>query len=428
MSNETDRTLEVVAKITERCNINCSYCYIFNKGDDSFKGHPPYMAQDVIEALADFLEGAAITTKASKIVFIIHGGEPLMMKKQRFDKMCTTLRDKISSFRSLKLVVQTNAMLIDSEWIDIFDKHQIAVGVSLDGPREENDLQRVDHSGKGTYDRVVSGLTRLKNARDEGLIPGLGILSVVNPRLSGKAAYRHIVDELRIDAFDFLLPIDPHDGFDLGTVPGYGQFLCDVFDEWVKDDDPGISIRIINQAVSFLRDGHQIMQQIQHGFQDQHAAFTVSSNGDLGPDDTLRTINRNLFGIHNVQSSTYDQFIGNISQQAISLSETTLPKDCLSCAWKNMCRGGAANGRLINRFSLENGFNNSSVVCEALKQFYSHVAAYLLRVGLDFDKLTNSLLQTEINWNEYTIPCPFSNRQPLGNLKSKVSIPIVLQD
>ncbi|MBL8510776.1 MAG: radical SAM protein [Betaproteobacteria bacterium] len=418
------KTVEVVVKVTERCNINCSYCYVFNKGDEGYKDHPVYMSQETIAALGDFLNDAAKSMGATEVIVVFHGGEPLMMKKRRFDQMCKTLQSKIIDVATLRFSLQTNAMLIDQEWIDIFDRYQISIGVSLDGPREVNDAQRIDHQGQGTYDRVVQGLQQLRQARDEGLITGFGVLSVANPALDGRKVYRHFVDDLKLDGFDFLLPIDPHDGFDTSTVPGYGRFLCEVFDEWSKDDDPTITVRILNKAMNGLSETKQNMVGMQDAFAGDHAIFTVASNGDLGPDDTLRTVGAAMFGTYNVRTSTFMEFMQSPMQAAIVRAETTLPDDCQGCAWQNICRGGASNGRLINRFKQGAGFNNASLMCDALQRLYSHVAAYLLKAGFPYEKLRAGLTESDLQWNAYEQPCDFSRQGKLYSALARKTIPI----
>ena len=80
-----------------------------------------------------------------------------MLKKQRFDEMCTLFEDHLEGVVNLKFLIQTNAMLIDQEWVDIFVKHDIGVGVSLDGPMNINDENRIDHQGRGTYEITIAG-------------------------------------------------------------------------------------------------------------------------------------------------------------------------------------------------------------------------------------------------------------------------------
>jgi uncharacterized protein len=208
-----DKTIEVVVKVTERCNIDCTYCYVFNRGDGSYKEHPPYMTSEVVEQLGSFLRVGAVETGATRVQLDFHGGEPLLMKRDRFAAMCESLQSSLAGVAETTFSIQTNAMLVDREWIELFRRFQIHVGVSLDGHREYNDRYRLDHKGSGTYEETVKGLTLLREARDKGLLPGVGILATVDPANDGRVVYRHFVDDLDISGFDFLLPIESHETF-----------------------------------------------------------------------------------------------------------------------------------------------------------------------------------------------------------------------
>ena len=75
---------------------------------------------------------------------------------------------------------------------------------------------------------------------------------------------------------------------------------------------------------------------------------------------------------------------------------------------ENLCVGGAAHGVIVSRYSKRNGFNNSSVHCEAWKSFYSHVAASLLNIGMSYAALQASLVHDDETWPTYQEPCAFS--------------------
>src|SRR5204863_5478164 len=47
-------------------------------------------------------------------------------------------------------------------WCDFFKKHNVQLGVSIDGPKSIHDANRVDWAGNGTFDRVLRGLTLLR--------------------------------------------------------------------------------------------------------------------------------------------------------------------------------------------------------------------------------------------------------------------------
>jgi uncharacterized protein len=73
-----------------------------------------------------------------------------LIGKQRFDKMCALLPQALQPVTNLDLRITTNGMLVDDGWIDLFEKHRVKVGTSLDGPKEYHDEKRVDFRGQGS--------------------------------------------------------------------------------------------------------------------------------------------------------------------------------------------------------------------------------------------------------------------------------------
>ncbi|MEA1676159.1 radical SAM protein [Nitrospirillum sp. BR 11163] len=382
------RRIEVIVKITERCNINCTYCYFFNMNNDDYKRHPIHLPLETAESIADFLRQGVIDLGAEAVTIDMHGGEPLMIKKDAFIAICDIFSSRLDPICHLQFKVQTNGMLVDDEWISIFSNYNFSIGVSIDGPRDYNDLERVDHRGRGTYDGTAAGVAKLQAAASAQRIGRVGALCVINPRFDARRTYRHFVDDLGFTGMDFLLPLDDHDSFDPAQAENYGRYLCDLFDEWTADDNPAIQVRILKNALIILSQGRAGVRRIDDEYHYGHQALTISSNGDIGPDDTLRATSGNFFesGV-NVANTPLIDFINRPMFQELAESRRNLPAKCQECCWKNACRGG----RPINRFSAERRFDNPSVICDGLQDFFSHVAAYLLRHGLSYERLQEAL-------------------------------------
>ncbi|HAT2332484.1 TPA: XyeB family radical SAM/SPASM peptide maturase, partial [Serratia marcescens] len=77
--------LEIILKVSERCNINCTYCYVFNLGNDLAINSKPIISHKIIEDLRGFFERACQEYEIETVQVDFHGGEPLMMGKERFD-------------------------------------------------------------------------------------------------------------------------------------------------------------------------------------------------------------------------------------------------------------------------------------------------------------------------------------------------------
>ncbi|MFV3126718.1 radical SAM protein [Niveispirillum sp. KHB5.9] len=382
------RRIECIIKATERCNIDCSYCYFFNKHNKDYERHPPIMKPAVVKDIAQFLAQGAIDLGADQVVIDFHGGEPMLLKKESFINACETFRAIVGPVADLVLKIQTNATLVDQEWLDIFSRYDFVVGVSLDGPPELNDRYRVDHQGRGTYAATAAGWRLLRDAAAAGRIRTPGILCVINPDFNGREVYRHFVDELGARGIDFLLPLETHDTLPGDQIGQFGRFLTEAFDEWTADDNPSIHVRLFRQNMMRLAFGRAGMQRLETDVMRNYCALTISSNGEVNPDDTLRAAHGDWFASGNsVTNISLKDFMALPYMREMSDAFVNLAPACNNCHWSNVCRGG----RLVNRHAKESGFANESVICADLRHFYGHMAAYLLNSGLPFERLQEAL-------------------------------------
>lgn len=378
--------LEVILKTVERCNINCTYCYFFQGEDKSYKKHPPFITWNTIENLTEFLVKGIKQFQIKTLQIDLHGGEPTLQKKADFDRMCRHFRLHLDPLTQLTLALQTNATLIDEEWIQLFFKHRVLIGVSIDGPKEINDRFRIDYKGLGTYDRTIAGIKKLQEASANKKIENIAALCVINPENDAYNLYKHIIYELDIRQLDFLLPDYTHHNFSDQNPDKYGKFLCDLFQAWTDDDNSLIRIRILNSALNLLTGGKTCLK----GFgptSDGAEAITVSSNGDLSPDDSLRSGIPHLMNKHNISCISLSQFFATLEMQTIVQASQKSPDICRSCCWENVCAGNA----LISRYK-QNNFNNPSVFCSGLKKFYTCVVEYLVKNGFSADNIRDTLL------------------------------------
>lgn len=304
---------------------------------------------------------------------IFHGGEPLLIGKSRFVDLCTELRGAVPG-ESLEFCMQTNAILIDDEWIAIFQRFAVSIGVSIDGPQEVHDRYRLDHRGRPTHEKTVRGIRRLVLAAKEGRVSPPGALVVIQPEYDAGSVLSFMVHELEVRSMDFLLPDATWEAPPDSTL--LGKYLCDLFESWVALGDPTVDVRILKSAVSLFLGGPSYLG----GFGPIGSnAMTVLSNGAINGDDFLRPCGDHVIdlGLHISSTALADGFAANAARLS-SLGATALPDDCAGCAFQNVCWGG----QLTHRYSNARGFNNRSVYCEALKVFYERVLLFLYGSGI----------------------------------------------
>ena len=360
--------VEVVLKVVERCNLDCHYCYFFYSGNENYKKHPPLISETTLLEVIDYLNEAVCTMSIRKIRVDLHGGEPLMLGKKRFRGLCASLREKVRS-EDLEITVQTNGTLLDGEWVDVLRDHRVAVGVSLDGPKDINDAHRADRKGKGSYERIVRGIELL---RTSGLAPSL--LCVIDPKTDGRKVYRHFVDDLGISGMDFLLPDKTHDNYREEDVDGCARYLMGVYDEWASDNNKAISVRFINRALFGFTAGDGIFDSSGAMRGVRKAIVKIASNGDVDPSDLLHATSGEFFGRFNCSTSTLAEFFADEAIRSAMSLDTNAPDKCRECCWLAVCGGGEAQ----NRYLSGNGFNRPSIYCSAYKSLYSHIAAHLM--------------------------------------------------
>jgi uncharacterized protein len=390
---EQSDTIEVILKVTERCNINCTYCYMFNKGNEDWATRPAAIGREWMDGVIAFLREGIERLGVKRTNIIFHGGEPLMLKKSKFRELCGALRDSLGHLVELELGVQTNAILIDSDWIDIFSEFDISLGISLDGPAHINDLHRVDKKGRGTYAGTMRGMGLLQEAYNAGRICKPGVIVVINPENDSREIYRHVVDELGITNVSFNLPMETNDTIRGADRDKYARYLLDLFDEWVGDDNPNIKIRIFDQMFRFFT-GDVEFQALLRNFLTKHVMVVIASDGTLSEHDDFKVINFAQRG-GTIRDTSLYEFANSPLRRYLDTVARTTPDECRSCGWKNYCRAGVSHGLTISRYGQTNGFNNRSSMCGAFASLFDAGAQYLLKNGLPADRLRAALETVE---------------------------------
>jgi uncharacterized protein len=368
-----DRQLFVGAKLAEVCNLACGYCYFFEQNDDSHLSAPPYMSADIIRAAARFLGRGAEDLNIRTISIALHGGEPLMLGKKRFVECCRLFREGIEPHAKLNLIVQTNGVLLDREWVELLASVSCRIGVSIDGPQHIHDPARPDKRGKGSYERVVNALQLLKSCVQEGIIPSFGVLSVISPGISGKEAYTHLISQLGIQRVDFQLPLLHWDTYDENTVRHVKDFYKEVIDCWLAADDPSIIIRTLHSMFRpFLHDAG--VEARLNYITDLMEGVSIRSNGDVCPDDALPPIAKQFrYTGFNVQRDSLKDFYESSVWKDIRSALLNPPDTCKRCEWFGLCGGGPVE----NRYSFANQFHNKSIYCDLYKSLFGSIREYM---------------------------------------------------
>jgi uncharacterized protein len=366
--------LQVVLKVASRCNLNCSYCYVYNKGDDSWKDRPAIMPEEVFSAS---LERIATHCKASKqpsVSVTLHGGEPCAIGVERFDDWCSQVRGRLAGSLRLKLSLQTNGTLLNEKWARVLAKHGVHVGISLDGPKAMNDAFRVDHAGKGSYDEVLRGLNTVREAG----VP-VQILAVIQFGVDSLAVHRHFKG-LGAAMIHYLLPDFNHDTVqtvrDLYGPTPCADYLLPILNDWAED---GLESDVsIFRTIARLILGGDTNADV-FGNQPLRYVF-IETDGQLEMLDVLRTCSNRILAtrLNVLKNELCELTVASALHRELMLEGPALPTGCRSCVESETCAGGY----LPHRYSGQRSFDNPSIWCADLLKLFSEMR---MRLGVDFE-------------------------------------------
>jgi len=139
---------------TERCNLNCAYCYL--PGEQRSGGS--HMSEEKLLAslgrLRDYFR--SIMPEGRKPRAIFHGAEPLMSKAAVFAAIDAFSDDFVFG-------LQTNGTLLDDEAVAFLTSRNVSIGLSLDGPVASiTNATRQTWGGKSVHDKVLAAMDKLK--------------------------------------------------------------------------------------------------------------------------------------------------------------------------------------------------------------------------------------------------------------------------
>lgn len=136
---------------TDSCNLACKYCFV--EGDFQ-RAHAKMDSRTLRKSIDFFVQNS---NKEKVKVIVIYGGEPLL-EKQKVREIIDYSENK--SKVAISLV--TNGFLVDRDIAQYLSEKNVAVSVSLDGPKEINDSARITETKKGTFEGARKGYLLLK--------------------------------------------------------------------------------------------------------------------------------------------------------------------------------------------------------------------------------------------------------------------------
>jgi len=380
------------------CNLDCKYCFYLEK-EKLYPGENQWRMSDAV--LKEYVRQYIHSQPGPEIHFAWQGGEPTLLGVDFFRK-AARLQKKHAAGKTIFNAIQTNGTLLDDEWCEFLAANKFLVGLSIDGPAELHDKYRVDKRQQPTFATVMRGLELLKKHNVE-----FNTLTVVNRANSQQPlkvyhflksigsqflqfiplVERAAPAEMKALGYDFAepplleasdmrqvtsgkkaLPVTRHSSLVTPwsvEAEQYGNFLCAIFDEWVRHDVGKTFVQLFDVALgNWMGLGSSLCVFAEKC----GAALAIEHNGDLYSCDHY-VYPRHKLG--NVMNQSLGGMVNSPQQIKFGSDKLdSLPKFCRDCEVRFACNGECPKHRFIKTPDGEDGLN---YLCPAYKKFFNHI-------------------------------------------------------
>ena len=362
------------------CNLACDYCYYLEKAK-LYQDNPKHVMSD--ELLEKFIEEYINSQTSPNVLFTWHGGETLM-RPLAFYQKALELQKKYAKGRQIDNCLQTNGTLLTDEWCRFLHDNGWLVGISIDGPQEFHDEYRKNKLGRPSFVKVMQGINLLKKHNVEW-----NAMAVVNDyNADYPLEFYHFFKELDCHYIQFAPIVErlaPHaDGRHLAAVDEdskegladfsvttrqWGNFLCTIFDEWVRHDVGNYYIQLFDSTLANWV-GEQpgvctLAKTCGH-------AGVMEFNGDVYSCDHFVFPQ---YKLGNIYSKTLVEMMYGERQQKFGLAKRdALPTQCKECPYLFACNGECPKNRFCKTKDGEPGLN---YLCQGYYRFFDHAAPYM---------------------------------------------------
>lgn len=317
------------------CNLDCSYCFYLDRDLDPYADLPQRrMTTETLERLVE----TYLFYSYPQSTFAFQGGEPTLAGLPFFEKLIEFQKRYGRDGHSVSNALQTNGVVLDDNWSQMFREYNWLIGLSLDGPEEINDKYRYNKEGHGTFKWVMRGMESMKkNKVDFNILCVVSQANIDKPR----ELYR-FYKSLGVDNIQYI-PLAEFQGggqrlpFTI-TAEEYGKFLVETFEEWWPERRK-MRIRFFDNMAEAIA-GQKPGSCTMHETCDSYAV--VEHNGDVFPCDFFV---ESGWKLGNVNIDSWQEIARRNRRYAFAEKKSIAHPECQVCEYQSICHGGCPKFR-----------------------------------------------------------------------------------
>lgn len=348
---KSDEVKALCIHICHDCNLRCRYCFA---DEGAYHSEREFMSEETAKKAIDFLLENSGNRKVLEVDFF--GGEPLMCL-QTIKNVVAYAREKGDKLgKKFLFTTTTNALLLDDDAIDFFNREMENVVLSLDGRKEIHNTIRKTKNGKGSFDFVIENIKKFVRARGDKNYYVRGTFTAKNLDFSKDVIF---LAENGFDSISMEPVVTEID--DLAIKP---EHLPAVLDEYENLCDKYLEKHRKGEGFNFFHfnidlEGGVCLQKKVSACGAGNEYFSVVPNGDIYPCHQFAGDKDFLMG--NVYEGRFNK---NIREKFASSCLFTR-EGCGDCFAKFICSGGCA----ANNYHFEGDINKPyKTTCEMMKK------------------------------------------------------------
>jgi uncharacterized protein len=268
------------------------------------------------------------------ITFAFQGGEPTCAGLSFFNQFTKYVSEQKKKNHHIHYALQTNGTLIDDNWIQLLKDNNFLVGLSIDGPIQIHNSNRIYQNGGNTYTDVMRTMDLLKHNDIQFNV--LSVLTDISSQHPAEITNWIISSQIKFIQFIPCLPEmgKRKDQYCL-TPQSLYSFYHQLMPLWEAEIKRGNIISIsFFENIMMLLSGYPPQQCGSLGFCNMQ--YVIESNGNVYPCDFYAT---DQYLIGNIKNNSIKELAINQLTRNFLSEPRSICALCSNCRYASICNG-----------------------------------------------------------------------------------------